>query len=455
MDKVTEDEEIVKLLDVKDIEFIETSELLENEENDKNSENTKLINESNGINNSDDCGSDQKSNGHVVVCTERRSDEPTELSFEKVPENVEEKLKRQKIEAALADPNTVLSKWQEFAKSEYGLVSDDLRRQVWPRLVGIDPNSVDPAPNLEDLKSHREYNQVILDVNRSLKRFPPGIPYEQRIALQDQLTVLILRVIIKYPHLRYYQGYHDVAITFLLVVGEEVAFHVMEILSTNHLVECMQETMEPTQHRLMYLYPIIRRESAKLCDYLLKSSVGTLFALPWFLTWFGHSLNSYRSVVRLYDYFLASPFLMPLYVTVAIVLYREDDIFKEDCDMASLHCLLSQLPEDLPFEYLLQNAANLYNKHPPEEIEIEVQVMVEQEKQQREKEIKAAKAAAEARRLRIQRKEAAKHSLINRLIPQMMWSRRTALATTAFSIVIGICAYYYKAQFISMTSGIS
>lgn len=83
--------------------------------------------------------------------------------------------------------------------------SDDLRRKVWPRLVGIDPACVDPAPNLDDLKSHREYNQVILDVNRSLKRFPPGIPYEQRIALQDQLTVLILRVIIKHPHLRYYQ----------------------------------------------------------------------------------------------------------------------------------------------------------------------------------------------------------------------------------------------------------
>lgn len=84
-------------------------------------------------------------------------------------------------------------------------MADDLRRKVWPRLVGINPDCVDPAPNLDDLKSHREYNQVILDVNRSLKRFPPGIPYEQRIALQDQLTVLILRVIIKYPHLRYYQ----------------------------------------------------------------------------------------------------------------------------------------------------------------------------------------------------------------------------------------------------------
>lgn len=198
----------------------------------------------------------------------RRSDEPTELSFEKFPENHEEKLKRINIENALDDSNTTQDEWRKFAKSEYGLINDDLRRKVWPLLVGVDPKLVDPVPSLEELNSHPEYNQVVLDVNRSLKRFPPGIPYEQRVALQDQLTVLILRVIIKYPHLKYYQGYHDVAITFLLVVGEEVAFHVMEILSTNHLVECMQETMEPTQRRLMFIYPLVRRENAALCDYL-------------------------------------------------------------------------------------------------------------------------------------------------------------------------------------------
>lgn len=77
--------------------------------------------------------------------------------------------------------------------------------------------------------------------------------------------------------------------------------------------------------------------------------MGTLFALPWYLTWFGHSLNSYRSVVRLYDYFLASPFLLPIYVTAAIVLYREDEIFKEDCDMASMHCVLSKVKLLGPF----------------------------------------------------------------------------------------------------------
>lgn len=83
MDKVTEDDEIIKLLDVKDIEFIETSELIENDENDKNCENTKLINDGNGVIVSDNIVDNQKSNGEIIACTERRSDEPTELSFEK------------------------------------------------------------------------------------------------------------------------------------------------------------------------------------------------------------------------------------------------------------------------------------------------------------------------------------------------------------------------------------
>lgn len=308
--------------------------------------------------------------------------EPTALSkFEPQAENADERQKRARIERALADPAATLATWRAFATSEYGLINDDLRAQVWPRLLGIDPHHHrDGPPSLETLRHHPEYNQVILDVNRSLKRFPPGIPYEQRIALQDQLTVLILRVILKHPHLRYYQGYHDVAVTFLLVVGDEMAFHVMEHLSTNHLVECMQETMEPTQRRLMFMYPLVRHERPALCAFVQRSGVGTLFALPWFLTWFGHSLNSYRDVVRLYDYFLARPCLLPIYVTAAIVLYREDDIYKEDCDMASLHCVLSRLPDDLPFEYIMRHADELYERWPPAVVEVEVAEMVVEEK---------------------------------------------------------------------------
>jgi hypothetical protein len=201
--------------------------------------------------------------------TQRRHDEPSELSFEIFPENAEEKIKRQQIEKALEkDSNTTLEQWRHFARSEYGLINDDLRQKVWPLLLSVDVTQCDPVPTLEELMSHPEYNQVVLDVNRSLKRFPPGIPLAKRLALQDQLTAIILRVISKYPHLSYYQGYHDVAVTFLLVCGDEIAFHMMEILSTDHLVECMQKTFEIVQKRLLLIYAIVWRENKDLYEYL-------------------------------------------------------------------------------------------------------------------------------------------------------------------------------------------
>lgn len=72
----------------------------------------------------------------------------------------------------------------------------------------------------------------------------------------------------KYPHLRYYQGYHDVAITFLLVVGEAVAFRIMDRLSTDHLRECMEPTMEKTSYRLNYMYPLFQKVDPELHDFM-------------------------------------------------------------------------------------------------------------------------------------------------------------------------------------------
>lgn len=74
------------------------------------------------------------------------------------------------------------------------------------------------------------------------------------------------------------QGYHDVAITFLLVVGEVIAFRIMERLSTDHLKECMEPTMEKTSYRLNYIYSILYNADRQLyqfmerymcCDYFI------------------------------------------------------------------------------------------------------------------------------------------------------------------------------------------
>lgn len=111
-------------------------------------------------------------------------------------ETEDENLKRTIIEAALNDCKSNLATWQKLAIDEFGLVNgnyflipmfmiiviavnnfvflDDLRRRIWPLLLEVDPDPSEKAPLLSELSQHSEYNQVVLDVNRSLKRFPPG-----------------------------------------------------------------------------------------------------------------------------------------------------------------------------------------------------------------------------------------------------------------------------------------
>ena len=110
---------------------------------------------------------------------------------------------------------------------------------------------------------------------------PAGMDDDVRLSLQDQLVDCIMRVLNARPHLHYYQvrllnarlhlrydwlvlkmslladmsfganlislrlcvcfllqGYHDIVVTFLLVVGEDATFALMNELSVNHLRYC-------------------------------------------------------------------------------------------------------------------------------------------------------------------------------------------------------------------------
>lgn len=49
-----------------------------------------------------------------------------------------------------------------------------------------------------------------------------------------------------------------------------------------------------------------------------RAEVGTIFALSWLITWFGHVLSDFRHVVRLYDFFLACHPLMPIYFAAVV-----------------------------------------------------------------------------------------------------------------------------------------
>ncbi|XP_057683707.1 TBC1 domain family member 20 isoform X3 [Corythoichthys intestinalis] len=246
-----------------------------------------------------------------------------------------------------------------------GLLTNELRRKVWPKLLNINAYDLPYKPGKDGRENHKDYNQVVLDVSRSMKRFPKGMPPPERAVLQEQLVDIILEVLRCNPQLNYYQGYHDVAVTLLLVVGERMAIAMLHTLSKYHLRDFMDPTMDSTKHILNYLMPLVEEVDKELHDFLIRAEVGTIFALSWLITWYGHVLSEFKHTLRLYDFFLASHPMMPIYLAATIVLHREKEVKQTECDMAMVHHLLSRIPQDLPYELLIGQSQDLFQCYPP------------------------------------------------------------------------------------------
>ncbi|XP_063815157.1 TBC1 domain family member 20 [Pseudophryne corroboree] len=272
------------------------------------------------------------------------------------------------IQKALGKEPPDVATLRRMAISEGGLLTDEIRCQVWPRLLNVSTEDLPPPPGPELRVNNKDYEQVLLDVRRSLRRFPPGMPLKEREDLQEQLIDIILQVLARNSQLHYYQGYHDIVVTFLLVVGGPLATLLVDKLSTHHLRDFMDPSMDNTKHILNYLMPIIELVNPALHDFMQQAEVGTIFALSWLITWFGHVLSDFRHVVRLYDFFLACHPLMPIYFAAVIVLHREEEVLECECDMASVHHLLSKIPQDLPYEILISKAGDLFVQFPPSEL---------------------------------------------------------------------------------------
>ncbi|XP_034748861.1 TBC1 domain family member 20 isoform X2 [Etheostoma cragini] len=279
--------------------------------------------------------------------------------------NCGRKQKLAEIHQALISDPVDIETLRRAAASKGGLLTDEVRRKVWPKLLNINVYDLPRKPGRDVRENHKDYNQVVLDVRRSMKRFPKGMPATEKAILQEQLIDIILEVLKCTPQLHYYQGYHDVAVTLLLVVGERMAIAMLDTLSNHHLRDFMDPTMDSTKHILNYLMPILEQVDTELHEFMIRAEVGTIFALSWLITWYGHVLSDFKHTMRLYDFFLASHPLMPIYLAATIVLHREKEVKATECDMAMVHHLLSRIPQDLPYERLIGQAQDLFDQYPP------------------------------------------------------------------------------------------
>lgn len=94
-------------------------------------------------------------------------------------------------------------------------MSDELRRIIWPKLLGINFKI-----HTKIYKKSKYSEQIEKDIDRSMWKFTKNATELERQFKRIQLSRIVNTVISSDNNLHYYQGFHDICEVFLLVCGE-------------------------------------------------------------------------------------------------------------------------------------------------------------------------------------------------------------------------------------------
>lgn len=209
-----------------------------------------------------------------------------------------------------------------------------------------------------------------LETSRDLERRArkkKDMQYQRR--LKKKLAKLIVRLLIRKPNLHYYQGFHDVCLTYMTFHGEDGALDKLDRLIDSHFLAFMQPTMEETQEFLALIPIIIGLKDKRIQDYLEKAEVGTIFALSWVITWFSHVIPNECDVETIFSHLenFDDPHLI-LYLCAEIVLHKKEHLLRLEPEMSTVHHFLCQVPrkEKLPLGELLTRSKSSFEEWPPE-----------------------------------------------------------------------------------------
>ena len=195
--------------------------------------------------------------------------------------------------------------------------------------------------------------------------------------------------------LRYYQGYHDVGCIFLSALGGstivagapgnsigelgsgscsgrassstatashvdqaalaasamglDVPSSVLLQVSRSHFRDSMRPNFKSLSAALrLIVMPLLAALDPEVHDKLHGVGMEPFFAISWIITWFSHDVRDTDLVKRLFDVFLVSHPLMPVYMSVAMVLHpiNRMEILQAESEFSAVHTALTHLPRN-------------------------------------------------------------------------------------------------------------
>ncbi|EAW08327.1 TBC domain-containing protein [Aspergillus clavatus NRRL 1] len=331
-----------------------------------------------------------------------------------------------------------------YATSEGGFLNDDLRRLAWPILLRCDTDVEDSEfVSWEDLPSHKDEDQVQLDVNRSFVYYPQCAE-DELSSKKDELSVLIRKGLRKYPMLCYFQGYHDIVQVLLLVLGGQQAVPAVTQISLFRIRDYMLPSLSPALKHLQLIPAIIEKADPALREHLAE--IRPFFALAATLTLYAHDIQEYSDIARLFDFLLATEPVISIYLFAAIILSREKELLEIPVDEPEmLHFTLSKLPQPLNLDGLISHAMQLFNEYPPESLPFGAWKKISQNSVLKSsRDPFATQTREEAVRLFEKQTRELQNEELKEKALAFLWSNRRTIGSVVVTIFIGAVSIWIK-----------
>lgn len=265
--------------------------------------------------------------------------------------------------------------------------------------------------------------------------------------MQDKradLFDLIASVLRRNPMLHYFQGYHDIAQVFLLVLGKDAALLALSRVSLLRIRDYMLSSLNPGLKQLHLIPAILKCADPKLAAHL--EGTRPYFALSAVLTLYAHDIQEYNDIARLYDFILAHEPILIVYLFAALIISRRDevlDIEHDDRDM--LLFTLQKLPQPLDLQTLIDRSLEIFQKYPPEKLPGPAwrrisshSALKTSRRHLRDQSLDEARES-----FRKQSKELAREEFTARVVKQLNRNRRPIISLGA-TILVGVLSYYLR-----------
>ncbi|EDR26003.1 hypothetical protein, conserved [Entamoeba dispar SAW760] len=229
--------------------------------------------------------------------------------------------------------------------NEYGIINECVRGFGGlknPNRIKIYQHILHAEKIQDPAKESKSHYQITLDVKRTYGRL---LNEEDSLRQKERLLKILDGIFVLHPEFKYYQGFHDI-VSYLLFTSEddELILGVSERLATLRFRQSLFDFNEALSGGKKAL-EIVSSIDPDLSNTLEEAGCDAMFAFPWYITWFLHSVEDIEVGLRLLDFFICtSDQDLINFISSMIISSREAIFALPEIEYSAIHIYFTGAP---------------------------------------------------------------------------------------------------------------